>query len=321
LNGVLVIFKKEMKDHFSSVRFILISALIMMVGIIIASVVGMGIQKEVEGMPKPTLLFLYLFTSTGKLFSFVQFIAFFGPLLGIILGFDAISKEKASRTLSKLVSQPIYRDAIINGKFLAGVVTVGVILSAIMLVITGIGIQVLGFAPGVQEILRLIIYLVVAVVYISFWLAISILFSTVFRSTSTSALAGIALWIFCSFLVGLGASILADTLTPVYQGPEGVDVVSYVNHERMIRYVSYISPASLYADSTSTILDPMRNTTSAAVLMGPMERRSMERFQSPLPVSQSLLIVGPHVIFLIGITLLCFGICYVLFMKQEIRAV
>src|SRR5512137_2146323 len=107
-----------------------------MVGVIIASMVGMGIQEESKGMAKPTLLFLYLFTSTGKLFSFVQFIGFFGPLIGIILGFDAINREKASRTLSKLASQPIFRDAIINGKFLAGVVTIAIILVAIMLIIS-----------------------------------------------------------------------------------------------------------------------------------------------------------------------------------------
>jgi len=81
LHGIFTLFRKELEDHFSSVRFLLISALIVMVGVIIASMVGMGIQEESKGMAKPTLLFLWLFTSTGKLFSFVQFIGFFGPLI------------------------------------------------------------------------------------------------------------------------------------------------------------------------------------------------------------------------------------------------
>src|SRR5512136_2816889 len=108
-----------MADHFSSTRFLLISALIVMVGVLTASMVGMSIQEESKGLAKPTLLFLLLFTATGKLFSFIQFIGFFGPLMGIILGFDAISRERSQRTLSKLAAQPIYRDAIINAKFLA----------------------------------------------------------------------------------------------------------------------------------------------------------------------------------------------------------
>ncbi len=137
-----------MEDQFSSTRFLLISALIVMVGVIIASMVGMGIQEEMKGMAKPTLIFLLLFTSTGKLFSFVQFIGFFGPLVGIILGFDSINRERVSRTLSKLVSQPIYRDSIINAKFLTGVTMIAIVLVAIILIISGLGIRLIGVVPG-----------------------------------------------------------------------------------------------------------------------------------------------------------------------------
>jgi ABC-2 type transport system permease protein len=45
-----------------------------------------------------------LFTSSGALFSLVQFVAFFGPLVGLILGFDTINRERNEGTLSKLLS-------------------------------------------------------------------------------------------------------------------------------------------------------------------------------------------------------------------------
>jgi ABC-2 type transport system permease protein len=105
-----------------------------MVGVIITSMVGMGIQEESKGAAKPTLLFLWLFTSTGKLFSFVQFIGFFGPLIGIFLGFDSINRERVSRTLSKLASQPIYRDSIINAKFLAAVDYLFILVAIILII-------------------------------------------------------------------------------------------------------------------------------------------------------------------------------------------
>jgi len=57
------------------------------------------------------------------------------------------------------------------------------------------------------------------------------------------------------------------------------------------------------------------------VLVGPLERISQERFQNPLPVGQSLAIVAPFVISLVALTLLCFGICYLVFMRQEIRTI
>jgi len=310
-----------MGDHFNSLRFLLISALIVMVGVIITSMVGMAIQEELKGMAKPTLIFLLLFTSTGKLFSFVQFIGFFGPLLGIFLGFDAINRERVSRTLSKLVSQPIFRDSIINAKFLSGVAIIAIILVATVLLISGLGIRLIGVVPGVEEVSRLIIYVVISLLYISFWLGISILFSVIFRSAATSALASLAIWIFFSFFVSLGASVLSDAVAPVTQTASGVDAEMLIRHERIQRLTSLVSPMTLYSEATTTILDPMRKTTRTLVLMGPLERFSMSRFQNPLPLLESIFIVIPHIISIVAITLLCFGICYFVFMRQEIRTV
>lgn len=320
MSGIVTIFRKEMEDHFSSTRFVLMSGLIVMVGVIIASMVGMGIQEELRGMTKPTLIFLMLFTSTGKLFSFVQFIGFFGPLIGIILGFDAINRERVSRTLSKVVSQPIYRDSIINAKFLAGATTIAVVLGAIILIISGLGIWLVGVVPGAEEIWRLVIYLIVSLLYISFWLGISILFSVVFRSISTSALASMALWIFFSFFISLGAGVLSDAIAPINQSA-GADPNMIIKHEQVLRITSSFSPMNLYSDATSTILDPMRKTTQSLVLMGPLERLSLTRFQNPLPLVQSIFIVIPHLVSIVAITFLCFGICYAIFMRQEIRTV
>ena len=310
-----------MEDHFSSIRFLLISALIVMVGVIIASMVGMSIQEESKGMAKPTLLFLWLFTSTGKLFSFVQFIGFFGPLIGIFLGFDSINRERVSRTLSKLVSQPIYRDSIINAKFLAGVAVIAIVLVAIVLIISGLGIRLIGVVPGSEEVWRLAIYLITSILYIAFWLGISILFSVVFRSTATSALASLAVWIFFSFFVSLGAGFLADVIAPISQSGAGVDPQMLIKHEGIQRMISLFSPMTLYSDATTIILDPMRKTTQSLILMGPLERLSLSRFQNPLPLLQSLVIVIPHLISIVAITVLCFGVCYLAFMRQEIRTV
>lgn len=314
-------FRKELEDHFSSVRFLLISALIVMVGVIIASMVGMGIQEESKGMAKPTLLFLWLFTSTGKLFSFVQFIGFFGPLIGIFLGFDSINRERVSRTLSKLASQPIYRDSIINAKFLAGVTMITIVLVGIVLIISGLGIRLIGVVPGSEEVLRLFIYLIISILYISFWLGISILFSVVFRSTATSALASLAVWIFFSFFVGLGAGFMADAVAPISQSGSNVDPNVLIKHEEVQRTVSLLSPVTLYNDATTTILDPTRKTTRGFVMVGPLERLSLSRFQNPLPLLQSLNIVVWYLIAIIAITFLCFGVCYFVFMRQEIRTV
>ena len=319
MTGIVPIFKKELADHFSSYRFIILFALIAMVSLITTYMVGIGLREELCSVAKPKFVFLMLFTSTGPLFSLVQFVAFFGPLIGLILGFDSINREKSSGTLSRLAAQPIYRDAIINGKFLSGVATISIILISILLVVSGLGLKLIGVVPGVEEVWRIFLYLIISIFYISFWLGISILFSILFRGIATSALATLAIWIFFSFFVSMGASVLANALIPLDQSTRE-DTEMMMRHIKIQRTVSLISPMQLYNDSTAIIIDPTRKTTRSLILMGPLERLSSERFRRPLALSQSIYIVIPHIITLIAITFICFGVSYAVFMKQEIRS-
>jgi ABC-2 type transport system permease protein len=259
-----------------------------------------------------------LFNTTGAMFSMVQFVAFFGPLIGIVLGFDSINRERADGTLIKIVSQPIYRDSVINGKFLAGVATITIILVSIVLVISGLGLMLLGVVPGLEELWRLLVYVIISIFYISFWLGLSILFSIFFKSIATSALATVAIWIFLSFFVSLGASVIADMVAPSDAvGVESTEAM--VRNIRVKQAISLFSPMSLYTNASATTIDPMRKTSESLVLMGPMEQLSASRFQNPLPLGQSILVVYPFIAVLIALTLVCFAISYLVFMIQEIR--
>jgi ABC-2 type transport system permease protein len=247
----------------------------------------------------------------------VQFVAFFGPLVGLVLGFDTINRERNEGTLSKLLSQPIYRDVVINGKFLAGVVMIAVMMVSIVLVITGLGLLIMGIVPGFEELWRIFIYLIISIIYISLWLGVAILFSIVFRSTATSALAALAMWIFFSFFVSLGANVLANALS---SDSTESDPDKVMQRARIVKAFSLTSPMELYTDATATIIDPMRKSTRSMISVGPMESISMTRFSGPLPLSQSILLVVPYIISLVAITVICFAISYTVFMRQEIRS-
>jgi ABC-2 type transport system permease protein len=317
MTGIGAIVRKELADQFSSYRFSILFALIAMVSLITTYMVGTNLREELSGVAKPEFVFLMLFTSSGPLFSLVQFVAFFGPLIGLVLGFDSINRERSTGTLSKLASQPIYRDAIVNGKFLSGVIVIFIMLASILLVVSGLGLTVIGVVPGVEEIWRLFIYLAISVFYVSFWLGISILFSILFRGIATSALATLAIWIFFSFFISMGASVVANAVVPSSNREDPEQLMKRVRIERGI---SLVSPMQLYNDSTAIIIDPMRKTTEPLVLMGRIERLSSARFERPLALSQSIYVVVPHMISLIAISFIFFGISYAVFMRQEIRS-
>jgi ABC-2 type transport system permease protein len=319
MHGIRTIFKKELADHFSSYRFLILFALIAMVSLITVYMVGLSITRNLEGVAKPQYVFLMLFTASGIQFSLVQFVAFFGPLIGLILGFDTINRERNEGTLSKLLSQPIYRDSVVNGKFLAGVAVIAIMMVSIVLVITGLGLIVVGVVPGIEEIWRIFIYLIISTIYISFWLGAAILFSILFRSVATSALAALAVWIFFSFFISLGANAVANAVTSDTRNSNPEAFVRRVN--RVEQALSLASPLELYTDATATIIDPMRRTTRSFVQVGMMEKISMERFSGPLPLSQSVLVVLPYIIMLVAITIICFAISYTVFIRQEIRSI
>jgi ABC-2 type transport system permease protein len=315
VKGLSAVLRKELADHFASHRFAILFALIAMVSLITAYMVGIRI-REVEGQLKPQFVFLLLFTEPGAMFSLVQFVAFFGPLVGLILGFDAINRERNEGTLSKLLAQPIYRDVVINAKFLAGVILIGVMLLSLVLVITGLGLALVGIVPGVEEIWRIFTYLLISVVYVAFWLGVAILFSILFRSTASSALASLAVWIFFSFFITIGASVLANVLASDAEfGPPAAG-----RKVELVRYAVLASPMELYSDATATVIDPLRKSTRATLPVGPLEAISMTRFSGPLPLAQSLLVVMPHLISLLAITGVCFALSYIVFMRQEIRS-
>jgi ABC-2 type transport system permease protein len=317
-HGLLVVFKKELADHFSSYRFVILFALIAMVSLISTYTTGVDLREKLEGIAKPKFVFLMLFT-TGRL-SLDWFVAFLFPLIGIVLGFDSINREISTGTMSKLASQPIFRDSIVNGKFLAGIATIAIMLVSIVLVISGLGLRVLGVVPGIEEVWRIIIYLIISIIYVSFWLGIAMLSSIIFRSIATSALASIAIWVFFFFFTIIGPATLAKAFAPISQA--GTEYhQSRIRHERIQEGVRLSSPMGLYSDATATVIDPMRKTTRFSLPAGPLEEFLSARFQNPLPLSQSILLVWPYIVSLIAITLVCFGFSYGVFMRQEIRSV
>ena len=137
---------------------------------------------------------------------------------------------------------------------------------------------------------------------------------------ATSALAAIAFWICFSFFVGFAADLAGDAFFPVDPRAAERNPELMVTQAQAKKLISYISPMTLYSEGTTIVLNPLQKTTQSLLLMGPMERLSISRFQNPLPLGQSLSIVLPHIITLIAITMIFFAISYAVFMRQEVRS-
>jgi ABC-2 type transport system permease protein len=296
MSGLMAVFWKELADHFSSKRFIILSILIYLASIFTIYVAAQNIRSGITETTQ--FIFLRFFTISGEnqIFTFLFFLSFFIPIIGIALGFDAINGERASGNLSRLLSQPLYRDSVVNGKFLAGLVTLAILVTSIVLLVAGMGLRMIGVPPTAEEILRLVAFIFVSIIYGAFWMSLSVLFSVLFKRIATAALASIALWIFLSLFVPIIAQVVA--------GANG----------EIAGAISRISPGVLYGEVTQVLLIPSHPT----MFMISMYYTGLE--PNPLPLSQSLLIAWPQLTSLIGLTALCFAASYIKFMREEIRA-
>jgi ABC-2 type transport system permease protein len=312
-NSFIVMVKKEISDHLRSWRFIILLAIIILtcIGSVLIALDGLTSAIK-QSQSEDTFLFLRLFTaSDGTLPSFFVFVSFLGPLLGISMGFDAINMEENRRTLSRIMSHPIHRDSIINAKFTAAIAVLSVMFFLLGFLVMGIGIIAIGIPPTPEEFLRVIFFILLSILYVSFWLNLSIFFSVKFRQPATSALSGIAVWLFFTVFYGIIVSLVAKAAAPA-DASSAQQVLSY---QQFIVNLFKILPSELYSDITSTLLVPTIRS------LGPLTvERMYGTIPSALPLGQSLLIVWPQITGLIAASILCFVFSYISFMKREIRS-
>ena len=309
LHGFGVVTLKEIADHFTSILVVVLVVLVVATAI---AVVRGAIDQIKEITAEDPFLFLRLFTRGGPL-PLVALLSFLVPLMAIGLGFDAVNGEHNRRTLSRILAQPIYRDALLFGKFAAGLFTLAVSLIVLWLLVIGLGLLGLGVPPNAEEMARALVLLVVTIVYAGFWFALALLCSVVFRSAATAALVALGLWLFLTILWPLFSPALADAFTTAG------DILGVLDTRQAF---ARLSPSVLFNEIVAVVLDPSVRSTQqpmlAAMGLTLLERGAIPG--APLPLLQSVLVVWAQIVGLIAATILLFVVGYVIFQRQEVRA-
>ena len=313
MRSILTVYRKELSDQFSSKKFLIMLGLIYIAGLASTYVALQNIRDVASALDKHVFLQLYI-TGGDVLPAFISFITFFIPIIGIIFGFDAINSEKNSGNLSRLLSQPIYRDSVINGKFLAGITTLTIIIGSIVFIIAGVGLTSIGVPPTSEEILRIFFFIFICIIYGGFWMGLSILFSVIMDKVAASILTAIAIWIFFMFFLPIIASAVANAIVPM----EGATSADHARHFIINQNILRLSPATLFEESISILLIPV----GGHFMLQPVFESDVTRMiiENPLSLSQSITQIWPQFIAIIALAIICFAISYFIFMRQEIRS-
>ena len=195
-----------------------------------------GVNGEILATPLSVMLFLNF-----------TFFTVIGAILGASLGADAINKEVESGTIKTLLGHPVYRDEVINGKFLGNAcvlmitVLVGYVFTIAFLLINGTPLDGGSILRGFVAFLLTLLYSLV-------FLSISLLFSTLFKKPETSMLVSIGLAIFLTMIYGLIVSLMAQHLAGEMP-PHGTPAfeIWMENSKLWEQRLHFINPAHHYA--------------------------------------------------------------------------
>ncbi|HJT63243.1 MAG TPA: ABC transporter permease subunit [Candidatus Limnocylindria bacterium] len=322
-SGWLVVAGKEFADQLLSLRFIVLFVILGMAAalpLFIAAEQIRSLAEDVSGLQAVFIAMFIIgppdFAIFGLDFTVAAFVGLTAPLLGIAFAFDAVNGERAQGTLPRLVSQPIHRDAVINGKFGAALVTISLVLISVVLMIGGFGLLRLGVVPTGSELLRLIAWVALTLVYVAMWLAFGTLLSVIFKRAATAALVGFGVWLlvalFGRFLLNLALAIVVPIDTTL---PAAEQLASYQWHALLNRLL----PPTLYNEASTVLLNPSVTQTSVPATLGELDQ-AQQQIPTLLSLDQSLLLVWPHVVVLVAITVACFAYAYIRFMREEVRA-
>jgi ABC-2 type transport system permease protein len=134
----------------------------------------------------------------------------------------------------------------------------------------------------------------------------------VFRQPATAALASIAVWLFYTAFWSIVAELLAQSLSPVRFGY----TEELLKQAEMSLALARLSPNTLYTEVVLAMLNPAIRSLGIVL----PQQLSGALLGSPLPLSQSLILIWPHLTGLVAAVILLFALAYVLFQRQEVRA-
>lgn len=310
--GWAIVARKELADHLLSGRFIVLMAVLGVATGAAVFAASSGIREVAEAAQETPSLFLKLFTVQVDPvpFPLFLFVGFLGPLLGIMFGFDAVNGERAQGTLPRLLSQPIHRDEVILGKFLGGLAVIMIMLTALVLFVSGVGIFRLGVTPTAPEVWRLLVWLVFVVVYVGLWQALATLASVLAKRAATSAFIPVGVWLVLTLFGGTIIAAIAGLVAP-NDGSPGAELAN----AQATQMISRASPIHLYQEGSSVLLDPSVRITGLVTL-----EQVDQALPSQLNLTQSLLVVWPQLALMLAMTVIMFAVAYIAFMRQEVRA-
>jgi len=266
MSKMWIIARKELKDNFRSARFWGLIGLFVL--LIVVSSYSVGFAFRFGGVAPAERFFRSVGTSLAQSFQYIA------PIIGIALGFGVIASERERGTIRLVLSRPVFRDDLLNGK----------ILSGIILILTAIGVSFLVGIPitvvlqkanlTLDDLIRLLFLLIPAILLALTYFSISLFISVNSNRSGYALVVSVVIWLFFAFIMPMISAFIASSiLGPPPTFPAGINATRPTqlppqlqqyeqNYRRITGTIQIISPNSQYSTLASAIFARQRQQSS-----------------------------------------------------------
>jgi ABC-type transport system involved in multi-copper enzyme maturation permease subunit len=192
-SNVKVIAQKEFTDHLKSPVFLSFTATFTLVVLAWSYVQGTEVEYTLNVLGSPDIMRGFK--------GVAEVVGCFAPIIGIVLGFDAIVKEIRSSSMNVLLTHPVFRDNIILGKILGSGSCILLVLFFSINLATGVMLMASGLPVTMQQIIRIEMFVFLTFFYALIFLAISIMISTIAKKSNNSFLFNLIFWLVITVLL------------------------------------------------------------------------------------------------------------------------
>ena len=267
MNRIVVLAKKEFKAAYKD-KVLLVIVMLFLIMSIASVYIGsttkyaeLKAYEDIVSVAKAqggTIPMAPVIYPLAILRNIIEYITMIGAVLAIFLGFDAISGERENGTLRLLLSKPLYRDQLVTGKLLGAGMIIGALLSVTLIFNLTLFSIATGLIPSFHEILRLIIFFILAFIYmISFYIT-TLFVSIKTRDRAFGFLTMMVVWIFISFVIPQ----LADTQRNFAFAMNNISgtVTQIPTDTAISRAIEFLSPAVQFKNISNDLLQVASET-------------------------------------------------------------
>lgn len=220
---------KEISDAWRTRLLLLITAFMILAGLVALVVAALAQKAEVEAYVASRDILLSLGKSAAEiapppffplrlLRGFIEYVEIIGAVLGLVLGHRAAAAERGRRTLALLLTRPLSQRALIAGKLAGNLLLIGLVLIATFTLGAFAVVLLGGVGLSADEYLRLATVVAAAILYVAAFFVLGFLLALHMRHLPNALLAAFTLWL----VLVLIAPQVGDTLDPDNQIPGGV---------------------------------------------------------------------------------------------------